>query len=873
MARLSFIHSPDILCIVDEIFMQYSLYHSLSSGAGFLFIGISTLESMSKHIVSGAVALLMVFSPVVVSAQTIPDLPANPTIEQLQALIVQLTQILAQLLQARSQQSPFYDVSLSATAVTESTYNFNFNLGTGHSTGFKIDFGDGSNMLLCAPYNCLTGDQQTMHGYTAPGTYTVSLIATLDGGGYTTVRTVTIQSGSNPVSTDTNSVRITLPASGASFVQEQYIPITVTGSVSRLAYGTVNVFKKVSGNWVSLSYGWPINASNTSIPTGQFSRNVPNVFFSSSAALNTPPGEYGFQAQLYTYGCGGYDCSPPTDRILATSDIVPIQITGTGTNTTAGAMVISVDSSAPGYQVVPAGSTGVTMSAYKIRATGEAVNVNKIEMLISTDTASPNDLTGFSLWNNGTQIGRGVFLGGQNTATVVLTQPLFVQKDADTTIVVKGDIANIGIGQPGKAGDLLRVLMMGATGSGVTSGSNVERHQLDAASTAIPGVRIFKSFPTFSSIPVPSVSGLADGKLMRFSVTANPAGPVMLDQFAINIAGFVPGSSGGNVADLCFYEYTDSNFSVPMSSGQVGGLSACTSVTGNGRFVAGFYEAGAGIIPAGQTHYFELRDTRGRGTSDGVLNASTIVTTLLGDSSPIPITRLGSAQTSGSNVLFAEDSYTNVADVIWTNGYGLPGLPASGFSQTRTGTGISPANTPSCSITTDKSSYNYGESIRFSWTSSYATYGKFVPDTSGKDNLIVPSEPLASSGTVSIPASVYGNPFVTIRVYSVDGQSNTCTKIVPVAAPLATLPPSCTTSFSPNPIAKGGVLTVSWTAQNAQSRSYKLYDPSGTLFFTSQSIAPNGSLQDTSYSGLSVGTSHRVDIVTATSGATATCDS
>ena len=115
------------------------------------------------------------------------------------------------------------------------------------------------------------------------------------------------------------------------------------------------------------------------------------------------------------------------------------------------------------------------------------------------------------------------------------------------------------------------------------------------------------------------------------------------------------------------------------------------------------------------------------------------------------------------------------------------GRPVDSFAQAYAPTSLAlppfSASTPAptCSITSDKSSYTLGENIAFSWTSTNATYAAFVPDTSGKDNLQVPGDKLPASGSQVIPASVLGNPYVTLAVYDAGGQKGTCTKTVSVA--------------------------------------------------------------------------------------------
>ncbi|MBV9159815.1 MAG: hypothetical protein JO019_04435 [Candidatus Kaiserbacteria bacterium] len=291
---------------------------------------------MNKKIVSFSIGLALFAAPLVASAD---DASILAQIQALLAQIQQLQQLLVQLQQAKNQTafpSGFPGLTFSASPVTESTFNFNFNPGQWTSYGYQIDFGDGTTMWLCGVQGCTSPDMsaqyggQTTHGYSKSGLYTVTLYAITGGSQKTVAATVSVRAGTNQVSNDTNYVTITQPAGGTSYQQDQYVPVTVSGTVSRQAYGEINVLHKVNGSWSApLPSSWPITTPNNYFGPGPFSISVPNVVFSSNTSLSwpTPPGDWALQAKIYTYGCGGSDCNPPTDRTLATSDIVPITIT------------------------------------------------------------------------------------------------------------------------------------------------------------------------------------------------------------------------------------------------------------------------------------------------------------------------------------------------------------------------------------------------------------------------------------------------------------------------------------------------------------------------------------------------------------------
>ncbi|TSC85834.1 MAG: hypothetical protein G01um10148_742 [Parcubacteria group bacterium Gr01-1014_8] len=86
---------------------------------------------------------------------------------------------------------------------------------------------------------------------------------------------------------------------------------------------------------------------------------------------------------------------------------------------------------------------------------------------------------------------------------------------------------------------------------------------------------------------------------------------------------------------------------------------------------------------------------------------------------------------------------------------------------------------PTCTLTTDKSSYKLGEAIVLQWASQNATYASFWQDTSGRDHLLLPGDKLSASGMHTITASVLGNPPVTLLIYNYFN-NNACSVVIPV---------------------------------------------------------------------------------------------
>ncbi len=348
-----------------------------------------------------------------------------------------------------------------------------------------------------------------------------------------------------------------------------------------------------------------------------------------------------------------------------------------------GSLIVSTDSSSPSYGVVAAGSTGTTVGVLKFRATNEAVNLNRIGLKLTSGSSA--DLVSVSIWDGGTQVGTAVFTGGSTYATSTLNTSVVLPKDTDKTLTVKVDTSAVGTSQPGSQGSLIRVDFngddtTGTQGTGVGSGSTTNA----TGSTSVAGVRLFKSYPTVTLDTLGS-TGIADGRLMRFKVTANSNGSIGLSQFKFSVS-----TTSATVTNIQLFGYTDASYSSPVSgqgtSGQIG-----TTVAGatNGTAFA-IAPATGSISPvqvsAGQTVYFELK-----ASVAGVTTGSSVVATLLGDSAYQTNLTNGynvstsSAATSTSNFVWSGNatSTSGLFDVDWSNGYGLPGLSASGLIQTR----------------------------------------------------------------------------------------------------------------------------------------------------------------------------------------------
>jgi hypothetical protein len=336
-----------------------------------------------------------------------------------------------------------------------------------------------------------------------------------------------------------------------------------------------------------------------------------------------------------------------------------------------------------------AGSTGVTNGVYKFRASNENINLTKLGLTLSnTASSSAGDVLKASIYDGATKVGEAYFIGSATTATSTLTSPILLTKDVDKAVTIKLDYADVGNSQSITfSGHLVAVNFLNGEGTGVSSGSTF---QLGAASgsTSVAGARVMKSYPTLA-IDTLSSTGVADGRLLRFKVTADAKGPVGIAQLALNLS-----TTTASVTNVTVYAFTDANYSNPVSGVAADGNLQQTNdatVPGTGNVTIGVANSSGATslqVPAGSTIYFEAR-----GSVAGVTTGASVVTKLLGSSS-FPSTSAGVAANplltvagiSDNNAfIWSPNSTTTVSQTgqDWTNGFGVTGLPSGGIIQTR----------------------------------------------------------------------------------------------------------------------------------------------------------------------------------------------
>ena len=365
-------------------------------------------------------------------------------------------------------------------------------------------------------------------------------------------------------------------------------------------------------------------------------------------------------------------------EVVATKTIT---VTGDTTANT-GTLTVSTDSSSPAYQIVASGTTGVTLSVSKVRAAGESVNINKLDLLVANSDVTNRYVTQLYAYStSGQLLGRSVLVGDGAYQTMTLTSPLLVQRDTDARIILKIDIAAIGTGQPARAGDLVQIGILRTIGTGVTSGLTVTGVDPNPIPN-IPGVRIFRSYPIVALEPMLN-DGLGDGRVIRFRVDAHTSGPIGIAKLTVYTQ-----ATNASLNTIVLNPFIDSAYSIfaPLP-GAPTGIGAVSYNEPTGLVRHEFNLPAPLEIPAGESRYFSVQANM---TLTGA--SASVTATLYGDSSfhpPVSFSQ-GSAFSS-NNFIWSPNTQTTsqFSDGDWTNGFSLSGL-GKGISQTRTGGAVTP---------------------------------------------------------------------------------------------------------------------------------------------------------------------------------------
>lgn len=382
--------------------------------------------------------------------------------------------------------------------------------------------------------------------------------------------------------------------------------------------------------------------------------------------------------------------------VTSSNSVTATGNTGAGQVMTVGAgfITVTIDSDSPVYKIVAAGTTGNVISKFKFEAKNESVNLNKIGLkLTNTASSSASSLVQVSIWDGTTQVGTAVFIGSNTVATTTFASPVVLPKDTPKVLTIKADLASIGTSQPGTQGHLIAVDInsadtTGTEGTGSGSGATINLATAgSSASTAVAGVRVFKSFPTLAKVSVPT-NTLNNGEqsLLRFKVTASTAGDVGIYKFTVRVATTTATVTGINIR-----AFSDA-FTSAVSGLTSDGSMLASNLTGtawnsSATDLEVFAQTSAGAtttvqVPAGETRYFDLI-----GTVSGATPGASVQAQLQGDAAYPSLsgfmgTGLQINNDSNNDFIWSPNATSTsvYSSLDWTNGFGVLGLPASNMS-------------------------------------------------------------------------------------------------------------------------------------------------------------------------------------------------
>lgn len=424
----------------------------------------------------------------------------------------------------------------------------------------------------------------------------------------------------------------------------------------------------------------PVGASETYIFTLDYHLIVPKDA-SKMVALkcNIAVSERGSFAEWSLSGNESFNATGVTTAASALLSVAPSSSSHRMTFVDKGVLNVSLDVSSPTARLVPAGKTDVVATVLRFSAANEAIALSGIALQF--DGNNPAALIKATIWDGATKVGEAVFAGASRTAFATLVSPVFIPRDGDKLIIVKADLASIGVNQLANAGDAIAINYdadgtLGKT-QGIGQGSGTVIIASARTDTIAPAMRIFRGIPVLAALNVPTHTA-SNGTMIlyRFSVTAE------MDSVSIGKINFGAwrSSSSTLLSNFELFAYQDLGFS--QQAYVVNPVSAvAASAAGEIWEEIAFYFSpaisGKIVIPQGETRYFELR-----ALVSGVASGNSFQTLILGDSNKSPVGTFPEmdAPSVDDNFIWSGNSATasSLDASDWVNGYLMPGLPAGG---------------------------------------------------------------------------------------------------------------------------------------------------------------------------------------------------
>jgi len=400
----------------------------------------------------------------------------------------------------------------------------------------------------------------------------------------------------------------------------------------------------------------------------------------------------------FDFTTGELDWNVTTKDGVNISETLKKNIVGaTMTVASTGTYGVGIDPSAPTEKWYPGGSTGVTVNVLRFTGLYEDMALTNLRLQVGPmGSSTAADIKAVELWDGSTLVTRKVypaFLNGTEDFQFPTSGngSFVIPKDSFRRMTIKVDLADIGVGQPGTAGqmvvlnydaaDLTKQKARGMQSSAIAYANTPE----DTKGT---GVIMFRSVPTVQGCDQQLTQVVAGSNIIcTFNITADSAYDVAINKMTLVVATSGIRSMVNNPAGFSLFD---------LSSGQqVGDATGSNAAYYNQRgnysitndLVVRFVDNLGLIIPRGTTKAFILRANI---TTAGVNNAvaTSIVrddarptqVQLTGPQKQLTVTAAEAENRSQSTGIIWSDFSANaygshsVATRDWMNSYKVPGM-------------------------------------------------------------------------------------------------------------------------------------------------------------------------------------------------------
>ncbi len=385
--------------------------------------------------------------------------------------------------------------------------------------------------------------------------------------------------------------------------------------------------------------------------------------------------------------------------------VIPVTQSSNPTTPASSSFSVSLDASSPAYKIVSANTPSVHTGSFKFRGGSEDIYLYKVAIIANRSVPGIQKVSLYEGMGDGAaKLGEGFFVGDSASASVIFTRQMLIPKNTEKVIQVRADIGPIGVAEAvSVSGDFIQLNYGNAWGKSGISGADVS----PTGSAEVAGIRVMKSVPTVSLDSIPGTA-LADGRLMRFKVTADSKGAVSLGKMVFRMS-----ASRASVSNVRLYAFSDALYSNPIAGVDSDGGIPTSNV---GVFIVN--PATPVQIPAGATRYFELR-----GSVSGISNGASVTTTLLSDQSASFPQTGSSLREKDVNFVWSPNSIQTAgfANTDWFNGFGVRGLPSAGLPYSRTNGAESAGQTNPViinSFSVSPGTTTRGQSVALSWSSN-----------------------------------------------------------------------------------------------------------------------------------------------------------